>query len=45
MKDTEILAAMLATTAHRMGTTFSDTCLALLTKIIETPEQKELEKN
>lgn len=42
MKDTEVLAAMIATTAHRMGTTFSDTCLALLAKLVE---EKESEKN
>jgi len=44
MKDTEVLAAMIATTAHRMGTTFSDACLALLAKIVTAPEPRELEK-
>jgi len=45
MKDTEVLAALIATTAYHMGTSFSEACLALLTKIVEASGQKELEKN
>ena len=44
MKDIEVLKALIESTAHRMGTTFSDACLALLTKIVTAPEPKELEK-
>jgi hypothetical protein len=42
MKDIEILKALIATTANHMGTSFSNACLALLDKIIETKEQKIL---
>lgn len=45
MKDAEVLAAMIATTADHLGTSFSETCLTLLTKIIEASAQKKLEKN
>lgn len=44
MKDIEILKALIETTAHRMGASFSNTCLVLLDKIIETKEQTILLK-